>query len=181
MSIIDWQHYFREVWAKLNATCLSRSLYLATLSMMKRMKISDLGSVSRSIDALAAELIAPPDYNPALAPRRTKKPRRKREKRKTIGGLGRGRVGLAPFVEKILQITNDPRYTSIYWTQQGDSFVINKNTFEVSFSSSLKAVALERLRTNSCDWIRFRRSQFKPMNSPALSDNSIYTVSGKLT
>ena len=145
---------------------------------MKRMKTSDLGSVSRSIDALAAELIAPPDYNSALAPRRTRKPRRKREKRKTIGG--RGQVGLAPFVEKIFQITNDPRYTSIYWTQQGDSFVINKNTFEVSFSSYLSVIiALERLRTNSCDWIRFRRSQFKPMNSPALSDNSIYTVSGK--
>lgn len=108
---------------------------------MKRMKISDLGSVSRSIDALAAELIAPPDYNPALALRRTKKPRRKREKRKTIGGRGRhGQVGLAPFVEKIFQITNDPRYTSIYWTQQGDSFVINKNTFEVSFSSYLSVI-----------------------------------------
>ena len=99
--------------------------------------MSDLGCVSRSLEALVAELVAPPDYNPTVAshaPRsRTKnqtgQPRRRNAKRKAGGR----RAGVAPFIKKIFQITNDPRYTSIYWTPKGNSFVINKDTFEVRF------------------------------------------------
>ena len=61
-------------------------------------------------------------------PKNPGQPRRRNAKRKAGGR----RAGVAPFIKKIFQITNEPRYTSIYWTPKGNSFVINKDTFEVS-------------------------------------------------
>ena len=54
--------------------------------------------------------------------------RRKNGKRKTNGR----RNDVQPFIRKIYQIINDEKIRSIYWTDSGDSFVINKDLFQVS-------------------------------------------------
>ena len=55
--------------------------------------------------------------------------RRKNGKRKTNGR----RNDVQPFIRKIYQIINDEKIQSIYWTESGDSFVINKDLFQVRY------------------------------------------------
>ena len=66
--------------------------------------------------------------------------RRKNGKRKTNGR----RNDVQPFIRKIYQIINDEKIRSIYWTESGDSFVINKDLFQVSLSFMLSGIIVPR-------------------------------------
>ena len=66
-----------------------------------------------------------------------------------------------PFIKKIYQIINDPSLTSIYWTSKGNSFVIDKDKFEVSMIlSSLSNNA--NFRMIFYGWTKYKRSLFRP-------------------
>lgn len=86
----------------------------------------------REIDALAYDLVSPPSHQNIPnyeGGKLVRGGRRKNGKRKTNGR----RNDVQPFIRKIYQIINDEKIRSIYWTDSGDSFVINKDLFQDGF------------------------------------------------